>query len=96
MNNIITFYKTETGISQGTVLGPFLFSLYIKDLPQKCPGIELQMYADDTVIYVSGKTCESAADELTKTLETVLATLDASCSTLNIRKWNLFVFDIKS
>ncbi len=60
------FHKIETGIPQGTILGPILFSLYINDLPQICPGIGLQMYADNTVVHVSGKTCDAVADKLTK------------------------------
>lgn len=48
--------KIKTGIPQGTTLGPILFCLYVNDLPEVCPEVGLQMYADDTVVYMAGKT----------------------------------------
>lgn len=46
------------GVPQGAILGPLLFSLYINDLPQECEGIQVQMYADDTVIFANARTAE--------------------------------------
>ena len=39
----------DVGVPQGSVLGPILFLIYIKDL-SACSNFETAMYADDTVL----------------------------------------------
>jgi len=60
-NNIWSrLLKTEYGVPQGSVLGPLLFIIYINDIIEVCPeGCNIKMFADDTLIYVSG---ESSTD----------------------------------
>jgi hypothetical protein len=41
-----------SGISQGSILGPFLYTLYIADLPQLDKTI-LSTFADDTAIFIT-------------------------------------------
>lgn len=33
------------------MLGPLLSTLYINDLPKQYHDVEIQMYADDTIVY---------------------------------------------
>ena len=78
--------KCTMGVPQGSVLGPLLFSLYINDLPQYCHGVEVQLYADDTVLYTHAKSAQLAAEKLASALDGVVEWLDQSCLTLNVSK----------
>ena len=44
--------------AQGSILGPLLFVVFINDLDTVLKKTNLILYADDTVVYYSGKTSE--------------------------------------
>ena len=46
--------KVKTGVVQGGVLFPALFSYYLADFPTPPPNIKLIKYANDITIYTSG------------------------------------------
>lgn len=76
----------STGVPQGSILGPLLFSLYINDLPSVCPDVYIQMYADDTVIYTHGKNTAQVAEKLSQSMAHVSEWLNQSCLQLNVNK----------
>ena len=53
-NNKYTSFETITyGVSQGLILGPLLFLIYVNDLNQELNKLDPIMFADDTNLFYS-------------------------------------------
>ena len=61
----------ETGVPQGSILGPLLFNIYICDLFQFLTRINAANYADDTTPYATGKTWVEVENKLVSAGETI-------------------------
>ena len=51
-------------VPQASILGPLFFLVYINDLVSSLKSMSVQMYADNTVLYVSCKDGNTAAKTL--------------------------------
>ena len=65
-----TFLPITTGVPQGSVLGSFLFLIYINDLPI-CSKFNTTLYADDTVLIYSDKNINSLNLKTNEELEKI-------------------------
>ena len=58
----------QSGIGQGTIVGPIIFLLYINDIVQMLPNVHINMYADDCMLYTSGNNWNNVYDCLQQSL----------------------------
>ena len=60
-----------SGVPQGSILGPLLFTIMVNDLPNVTSRSHIMMYADDTVLFHSAKHIDELESVLNKDLESV-------------------------
>lgn len=81
-----------TGVPQGSVLGPILFSLYINDFPSILEHSQALMYADDTALIFTGATIEEIQPKINHDLRSVLAWFNNNYLSLNLDKTKYTIF----
>ena len=74
------------GVSEGSVLGPLLFSIYINDLPLHIPSAQCDMLADDTTIHTSGQDVSAITAVLQSCLSDVVEWTHLNDMSLNPSK----------
>jgi len=90
----------DYGVPQGSVLGPILFIVFINDIRKYLTEIcklncRVQLFADDTVVYVEGDSSEDIEDKLNKILEAIEKWLYVNKLLLNINKTKFMILKNK-
>ncbi|XP_057294623.1 uncharacterized protein LOC130623152 [Hydractinia symbiolongicarpus] len=72
-NSLSDEHPVNSGVPQGSILGPLLFIMFFNDLCTVVKHSEVVKYADDTVLFVAGKDLEIIETRLSSDMNCVLA-----------------------
>ena len=76
----------NTGVPQGSILGPLLFLIYINDLPNVCNKSNCLLYADDAALIFKGTDASELQTSLNEELPVICEWMKANKLSLNTRK----------
>ena len=85
-----TYLNINTGVQQGSILGPILFLIYVNDI-NNCSNL-LLCFADDTTAYKSGSNMEDFICNVNIQLEFLYTWLFCNKLSLNINKTSYTIF----
>ena len=74
----------DCGVPQGSVLGPLLFLIYIDDIQYCLCDTSLHLFADDTNLFVSGKTVHETVVKANACIEALQLWFLANRLSLNL------------
>ena len=93
INGSISNYELiSCGVSQGPVLGPLLFLIYINDTFNSSKVFSFHLFADDTSILCEHKSLNELQDMVNIELSKLSKWLNTNRLSLNVKKTNFVIF----
>ena len=83
------------GVPQGSILGPLLFLIYIKDLNLVSEKLKSIMFADDTNLFMTGKSLKEVSKQMNEELVILSDWFRANLLSLNVKKTSFIIFSNK-
>lgn len=83
--------KIDTGVPQGSVLGPLLFITYINDFPASTDH-QMILFADDSTVIFTGKNKMTLQNDISNAMENIISWLTSNNLLINLDKTNIMAF----
>jgi exonuclease III len=81
----------ETGVPQGSILGPLLFILFINDMNDTVQHSSLNCYADDTVCHAADANLQTAIAHAQNDLDKIVNWVDKNKLCINVAKTSYMI-----
>ena len=74
------------GVSQGSILGPLLFSIYVNDLPHAVVSSDVYQYADNTLMFYCNSNLPALEKKLQDDIDSIVHWLVSNKLWINVSK----------